>query len=50
MELWGVPYDDVMSLPYSRRKRMVENKQDLEKRRANRQKTNAGINKARRRR
>lgn len=37
METLGVGYEDALAMPYSRRKRMIESKSDLEKRRAERQ-------------
>jgi len=47
-ELQGGDYDSIMSLPWSRRKRFVEQKQDLEKRKAEQSKQAAA--RARRRR
>lgn len=35
MELWNLPYDSIMSIPCSRRYRIVLKKGDLEKARAN---------------
>jgi hypothetical protein len=42
MEMFGLGYVDVMSMPWSRRKRLVEEKQQLEKRRANIQNAERG--------
>ena len=50
MELWQTSYDGVMQIPYSRRKRLVEEKEQLERSRANKRKAAAKMPRGRRRR
>lgn len=50
MELQGGDYDSIMSLPWSRRKRFIEKKQEVEKKRANSGNSGAGRRSYRRRR
>ena len=47
-ELQGGNYDSIMSLPWSRRKRFVEKKQDLERRKADQHKQAAARSRTRR--
>ena len=34
LEWWGLPYQDAMRIPWSRRQRLIQEKSALEKRRA----------------
>ncbi len=49
VELWHIPVQDVMAIPYSRRKRMVESKDQLERRRKQEAESASSRAKARRR-
>jgi hypothetical protein len=40
-ELWHLGYEDMMRLPYSRRKRLVEKKDELERKRVAREESEA---------
>lgn len=35
MEIWHLPYESILDIPWSRRHRMFRKKEDLEKRRDN---------------
>jgi len=50
MELWQTSYDGVMQIPYSRRKRLVDEKDQLEKKRVQQRKAAAKMPRARKRR
>lgn len=50
MEMQGIPYADVMGMPYSRRQRFVDQKSDLERRRVAKQREAASRMRSGRRR
>ena len=50
MELWHSQYPDILKIPYSRRKRFVEEKENLERKRLAKAKANAAASRVRRRR
>lgn len=50
MEVWNLSYDDVMSMPTTRRHRIIQKKVDLERKREDRARSDAAQSRSRMRR